>query len=471
VTVPPPDEPPPDGYVFIDSYPKGMQIFMDNKERRRITPDSITWLSEKEYKFTLKHPFFRDTSFYHIVSENEKESLFVDYRLNKKMLSNLELNSFPEGASIYINDSVLAEKTPFTITDQLPGYYKVRYSYPNHRDAETVVLLTSGITGSVFLPLLDLSTWHEYTAETSGLKTDRLKCIEMDMRGDIWIGTEDHGIYRIEGSSFKNYSRNNSPVLCNDVNDICFGPNGMTYIATAEMGIVVFPERIFGQNKNHEWQFWTTEDTITTLPDNNVTSIALGENGRFWFGTKNGLLSVTPEGASYLTRIYNSANSEIQENYITDVAAYEDELWVATKSGGFLIFGNNIWQLYATFNSDLRSNNINKIFPLGPSKAYLGLSTKSHFTPGLALFDNGSVFGEYFDMPDNNVFSIYKDSESRIWVGTETSIIVFDIWDNRQVYTYENTGLNIKDIRGFIEDTDGTILIVSNGGGLFRYLK
>ena len=53
VTVPPADEPPPDGYVFIDSYPKGMQIFMDNKERRRITPDSITWLSEKEYKFTF----------------------------------------------------------------------------------------------------------------------------------------------------------------------------------------------------------------------------------------------------------------------------------------------------------------------------------------------------------------------------------------------------------------------------------
>ena len=134
ITVPPPDEPPPQGYVFINSYPDGMQIFMDGKDRRRLTPDSITWLESKEYEFTLKHPFFLDTAFKISATENQRESLFIDYRQNKKMLANLELDSYPQGADIYLNDSLLAGKTPMVLEDQLPGYYKIKYVIENHRE-------------------------------------------------------------------------------------------------------------------------------------------------------------------------------------------------------------------------------------------------------------------------------------------------------------------------------------------------
>ncbi len=54
VSVTPPDEPPPDGYVYIDSYPKDFHILLDGKERRRATPDSLTWLTTGSYLVTLK---------------------------------------------------------------------------------------------------------------------------------------------------------------------------------------------------------------------------------------------------------------------------------------------------------------------------------------------------------------------------------------------------------------------------------
>ena len=314
-------------------------------------------------------------------------------------------------------------------------------------------------------------TWQEYSDENSDLKTTKLTCIAKNNSNEIWIGSEDQGIYKFDGISFSNYSRSNSPILCNEINEICFNSFGTMFLATAEMGIVVSPEQIFGQNKNHEWQYWRVEDTLTTLPDNHVTSIAVEENGKFWFGTKNGLVSVVPEEGFDITNTYNTDNSQLPQNYISDIKFYKNQLWVATISQGFLIFHDNTWERFGTFNSELRSNNISTILPLDYSKAYIGLLTNSHFTPGISLFDNGMVFGEYYEMPDNNVRSVFIDSKSRTWIGTETSVIVFENWEDRTIYTYENTALDIKNVSGFIEDASGHILIVSNGGGLFRYLK
>ena len=40
VSVSPPDLPPPNGYLFIDSNPQGAHIYLNGKARRRATPDS-----------------------------------------------------------------------------------------------------------------------------------------------------------------------------------------------------------------------------------------------------------------------------------------------------------------------------------------------------------------------------------------------------------------------------------------------
>ena len=53
VSVTPPDTPPPDGYTFVNSYPEGFQIYLNGQERRRSTPDSLTWLKPGRYQITL----------------------------------------------------------------------------------------------------------------------------------------------------------------------------------------------------------------------------------------------------------------------------------------------------------------------------------------------------------------------------------------------------------------------------------
>lgn len=63
VTTTQPEPPPPRAKIFIDSDPSGTQIWANNKNTGRNTPDSISWIEEGEYLITLKksiikiHPF------------------------------------------------------------------------------------------------------------------------------------------------------------------------------------------------------------------------------------------------------------------------------------------------------------------------------------------------------------------------------------------------------------------------------
>jgi len=471
VSVPPPDESPPKGYIFIDTYPEGMQIFLEGKDRRRLTPDSITWLETKEYEFTLKHQNFLDTTFKLLANEEIRESLFIDYRLNPKMLSVLEFDSYPQGATIYLNDSLMSFRTPYVLRNILPGSYNVKYALENYKTSELTVVLKSSETTKSFLPLLDLTLWVDYSPTNSDLRSSKLTCITKDKNNDVWIGSEDFGMFKYDGFSFKVYYRGNSPVLNNFVNDIDFTSTGLMLIATDGMAISVLPERVFAANENHEWQFWQFGDTLLPIPNNSVSSITVQENGKFWFGTSNGLLSVFPEGGFYIKKVYKTDNSGLPGNNITDIKWNDGELWIGTRNSGAALFRDKNWEIFSVINSEMRSNNVNTLFPLNSRNCLIGISTNSSFTPGLAHFNNGSWFTEYFDIPDNNVLSLYQDSKGRTWVGTETSIIVFTNWENKIIYTYENTSLPIIKISGFLEDSNGDILITSQGGGLFRYLN
>lgn len=475
VSVPQPDKPPPNGHIFIGTFPDGMQIFLDEKDRLRKTPDSITWLKTRTYDFTLKHPFFLDTSFQINAVEDVKESLFIDYRLNPKMLASLEIDSYPQGASIYLNDSLLSSKSPHRITGLLPGYYKVKYKLKDHRDTEHEVLLTSSNITRSFLPMLDITLWRDYNSQNSELKSDNLTCIAKDIYQNIRIGSAGWGVYTFDGYSFKYFYKGNSAISNNYINDIAFMPNNTMLIATSGMAIVAPTEINFGMNEFHRWEFWQVGDENIRLPDNFVTAVTREQSGRFWFGTKKGLMSTIQDEGANLQSVYRTDNSSLPGNHITDIKLLNDELWVGTKSFGFAkisnLGGTFEWQTFTKNNSGLRSNNVNSILPLGPEECYVGTSTNSKHSPGLAYQNGNSWSTEFADMPDNNVLEVFQDSKGRIWLGTETSIIVFNNWDDKIIYTYENTSLPIKNISGFLEDTNGDILITSHGGGLFRYMK
>ena len=117
ISVSPPDAPPPHGYVLIDSKPAGAHIYLDGKNRRRITPDSLTWLETNTYTITLKKDLYRDTSFTIDAVDGEKKNFFIDYTKNPAMRGKINCNGKPDGAEIFLNDSATGKNTPDLLKD------------------------------------------------------------------------------------------------------------------------------------------------------------------------------------------------------------------------------------------------------------------------------------------------------------------------------------------------------------------
>lgn len=117
--------PPPDGVLFINTFPDSFKIFIDGKYRIRITPDSVRWLETGNYLVTLKKDLFIDTSFSVSVNEGKTTQEFIDFSINPKFRGQLSVEANPADVQIFINDSIVAHQTPATIRNLMPGIYKV----------------------------------------------------------------------------------------------------------------------------------------------------------------------------------------------------------------------------------------------------------------------------------------------------------------------------------------------------------
>lgn len=137
VSVSPPVEPVPKGFIYIDSNPQGAKIYEDGLITGKVTPDSLPWLEVKEYNFTLKMNRYQDTSFSVAILEGEKKKIFIDYFSNPKMLGYISFTSIPNSVNIYLNDDYLG-LTPLKLDSVVPGSYRIRYTKENCRSDSIV---------------------------------------------------------------------------------------------------------------------------------------------------------------------------------------------------------------------------------------------------------------------------------------------------------------------------------------------
>jgi ligand-binding sensor domain-containing protein len=75
-----------------------------------------------------------------------------------------------------------------------------------------------------------------------------------------------------------------------------------------------------------QWQNYTRRDG---LAGNIVYSIAIGEDGVYWFGTNHGL--TRHDGNTWLT--YDKSNGLLDDNVYTIVTTANGDIWAGTRRG------------------------------------------------------------------------------------------------------------------------------------------
>lgn len=448
VSVSPPDAPPPNGFLFISSYPEGARIYLNGKARRRATPDSLTWLKTGTDTITLKKDYFRDTSIIVNPVEGEKHSFFVDYSKNTRMLGKINCTSLPTNASIFLDDSSTSLKTPATLGKLLPGNHKISYKYKDHRDNTLDLIVRSDSTTDAYGILVDTTVWKDYNTGNSMIITNKLSCIACDNDNKLWIGTTANGIMIYNGLSWLHYSAVGGMTLPNnDVICITIPQTNIKWVGT-KVGLAIY----YGDGPTAHTVDTTAIRAITYF--NNSIAYPSNNHVNLLTSTSNSALSPDP--------------FEYGKDIITAIVHSKNYLWIGTKKSGIAYYLVDEWKYITQTSSGVLSNSISTMTTDNSENIFVGYPAGTAIGNGISFY-NGNSWQVYYILPSGaSTNSLYVDSKNRLWVGTNKGLVEKD-GETVTQFNFDNTGLNITNVSGAVEDKSGNIWITTSDAGLFKY--
>ncbi|MCE3278989.1 MAG: rsbU 7 [Bacteroidetes bacterium] len=241
-----------------------------------------------------------------------------------------------------------------------------------------------------------------------GLRNNNVRCINEDIQGNIYIGT-------LEGISKINTNGKVEEVNIPGERDLAFtdivadNKNNL-WLATSN-GVYKyngFTYRIYKEKNG--------------LASNNIYCAFQDREGNFWFGTPGFGVSKF-SGEAFIS--YSSKDG-LPSDYIN--CLFEDSqknMWLGIKGFGITKLKNNEITTYKlnvqNLAGSLVDNEIQAIAEDNQKNLYFGSIA------GLSVF-NGSTFKNYYEengLPNKNIYSITKDHQGVIWIGTNNGLCYF----------------------------------------------
>lgn len=291
------------------------------------------------------------------------------------------------------------------------------------RDSRGIAWITT--YGNGLFAIENNGRTSHFTSANSELKTDYLLSVSEDRTGNIWVGTENTGLVRIQISK---------------LNHQLFFPN---------------PDR---SNTAHK--------TIRCIYED-------GNNGDVWIGTKHGDVYLLDSNLSLRNKF------PIKQGVPYCFAMDEQHnMWIGTKGNGLVVVHHSNGKLA---EHDLSNNN-----EAGASNIYaLLLDSKNRMwvgTYGAGLYLCEFVNGDFrakalhtLSSKQKQVRCLLQDSSGRIWVGGSNGIITFDpdsVAQGHQNFQWfrfdrnDNRSLNNNIVKTILQDSKQRIWIGTSGGGL-----
>lgn len=229
--------------------------------------------------------------------------------------------------------------------------------------------------------------------------------IEIDSKGDVWLGSGLTCLSKFDGNSFKNYADYNS-ISDNRIIDLIADSFGNVWFVV--LGGV---DKFDGEKFVH----FTKNDGLIT---NNVLSVAIDTSGTKWFGNGFGLNSF--DGNLWKTFTISDG---LADNYIATIAVdNNNNIWCGNSwtSTGVSKYDGESWTICDTSNSGIIGNDITSIIADNNSNVWFGglhdrlckLDALGNWSE--VKLDNGLKIGRVQDM--------VIDIDSSLWIGTNNGL-------------------------------------------------
>lgn len=469
------------GSVYINSNPTGAEIWINSKPSGFSTPDTVKWLPEGEHQVVLKTTLFEDHEF-SVSTLNEKiVDYYYDYYSDPRNFGSINITSNPPGSSVYFNDVKLPNiTTPHIISALIPGEYKIKIAYPEHRSDSSVIQVLGSQESYINFALVDTSIWVNYNRNNSEIRGNTIYDVFIDEENLVWMATRE-GIGQFTGSSWNYYDYDNSPIPNKIVNKITKDIYGDYWIGT-----------IKGLSKIESGVWKTFTPSNSSLPGEYVADFAFDDFGNIWIGTNNGLVKI--EGDNW--KIYNTLNSGLPGNFVKAVSVNRNDnsVWIGTNGFGIANFdGVSKWEY---FIKEPPSDSANSVIERGIENNPYSVTGQPYIMgnsiSALLVDYDGTVWAGFppstikgvpggiqryngfewetidFGLTSPSVNSFFLDDDNTVLVSTSSGIISFG---NTAVNIIRelNSPLPTDDIRAVYPDKNGTLWIASGNKGLIKY--
>jgi len=255
--------------------------------------------------------------------------------------------------------------------------------------------------------------------------------------GSLWLGT-NHGL-RIIGS--KQYL--NRPFLTSVIGAILEDHAGNIWLGTEGDGLF----RVRGSEDSNF-------RAPAALPDNNVLAIHEDRERNIWVGTSDGLVRLSKPDVGVLS----SREGLSDDNVSTVLCDPSGSIWLATIRGGVFRYTNGL------VKGVRLPPPANLLRIRGSFQDHTGAMWYGTDNQGAVRVEKGRVtrFSKAEGLRNNGIQVFFEDRKRQIWIGTTSGLSRWD--GSRLTNYYLEDGLSYGWIRAIAEDNNGDLLVGTDRG-------
>jgi ligand-binding sensor domain-containing protein/two-component sensor histidine kinase len=262
----------------------------------------------------------------------------------------------------------------------------------------------------------------------------RINDIHFDQKNQLWIATQNKGIYKLAGRELSNFNQSNGLPVDNSKN-IFEDRSGNLWFGTSGGGLVKFTNQAF-----------TYFDNLEGFREKDIFTINADKKGNIWIGTSlHGMYRYDGKTVMNVTQSSGIGNAEVRAIY-TD---RRNNVWIGTNKGVIKYDGS--FHALSTPGCE----NIRAFFEDRDGNIWIG--TRGH----VAFIYDGKNFRHITakeGLGNDNVYSFIEDKDGKIWMGTGGGIFVYH--DGKVVKHYGTSeGICNSYAGSMVMDKFGTIWV------------
>ncbi len=317
--------------------------------------------------------------------------------------------------------------------------------------------------------------------QVEGLPSNNIRCLQVDRRGDLWIGT-DRGLAclrkgkLVDDTSFPKEA----------IRALAEARNGSVWVATADSGVLTWDgstwakqhfsalpphATIYAVHTTADHMIWLgtsagllrrsgAVERFFTMADglesDEVLCLAAARDSGLWAGTKDGLCRVQEDRLES----FQSRDGLSQSTVLALCEDHEGSLWGGTKYG-LNQFVDRRTLLPFTISEGLPSNDTGPVLQMESGNVWVGT-----LDAGLAEFAGGKLLqtaSKESGLPSQRILALADGADGHLWIGSDEGLCRHHNGEIVERFTTAD-GLPANQILALCRDQSGALWIGTAGG-------